>query len=75
MSLADFRKDLTLELLNEQGAVVKAYNIYRCWVSEFQAMPELDANGNAVAIEMLVLQNEGWERDEAVVEPTETTNP
>lgn len=75
MSLADFRKDLTLELLNEQGTVAKAYNIYRCWVSEFQAMPELDASGNAVAIEMLVLQNEGWERDEAVVEPAETTNP
>lgn len=72
MSLANFRKDITIELLNEQGTVVKAYNVYRCWVSEYQALPELDASGNAIAIEMMVLQNEGWERDEAVVEPTES---
>ncbi|MCB0628730.1 MAG: phage tail protein [Saprospiraceae bacterium] len=72
MSLANFRKDITIQLLNEQGTVVKAYNVYRCWVSEYQALPELDANGSAVAIERVVLQNEGWERDEAVVEPAET---
>jgi len=52
--------------------VVKAYKVYRAWVSEYQALPELDANGNAVAIEQMTLQNEGWERDEAVAEPTET---
>ena len=72
ISLKNFRKDLIIELLNLQGTVVKAYKVYRCWVSEFTALPELDANGNAVAIEMMVLQNEGWERDEAVTEPTET---
>ncbi len=72
ISLANFRKDITIELLNEQGTVAKAYNVYRCWVSEYQALPELDANANAVAIEMLVLQNEGWERDLDVVEPTQT---
>lgn len=72
MSLKGFRKDLIIELLNEQGTVVKAYKVYRCWVSEYQAMPELDANGNAVAIETMTLQNEGWERDLAVVEPAES---
>lgn len=70
-SLKDFRKDLVLELCNEAGQLVLAYRIYRCWPSEFQVLPELDANGNAVAIQSLVLQNEGWERDYDVMEPAE----
>ncbi len=72
VSLADFRKDIIIELLNEQGVVAKAYKVYRCWVSTYQALPELDAGGNAVAIEQMVLQNEGWERDTEVPEPTQT---
>lgn len=72
MSLKNFRKDLIIELLNEQGTVAKAYKVYRCWVSEYTALPELDSNGNAIAIESMVLQNEGWERDEDVTEPSET---
>ncbi|ULQ53227.1 phage tail protein [Flavihumibacter fluvii] len=72
ISLKDFRKDIIIELLNEQGAVAKAYKIHRCWVSDYQAIPELDANAHAVAIEHLVLQNEGWERDMEVPEPTQT---
>jgi len=72
ISLKGFRKDVIIELLNENSVVVKAYKVYSCWVSEYQAMPELDANANAVAIEMMKLENEGWERDTAVVEPTET---
>jgi phage tail-like protein len=72
MSLKDFRKDITIELLNEQGTTVKSYNVYRCWVSEYEALPALDANGAGVAIEKIVLQNEGWERDEAITEPEET---
>ncbi|NVJ50089.1 MAG: phage tail protein [Gammaproteobacteria bacterium] len=72
ISLKNFRKDLIIELLNEQGQVAKAYKVYRCWVSEYQSMPELDANGNAIAIETMVLQNEGWERDLDVAEPTES---
>ena len=71
-SLKEFRKDITIELLNEQGVVAKAYNVYNCWVSEYQALPELDASANAIAIEMMVLQNEGWERDLSVVEPLQT---
>jgi phage tail-like protein len=71
ISLKSFRKDIIIELLNEQGSVAKAYKIFRCWVSEYDALPELDANGKAVAIEKIVLQNEGWVRDEAVPEPTE----
>src|SRR5580658_4185864 len=63
VSLADFRKDIILELYNEAGQKVLAYNIYRCWVSEYQAMPDLDANANAVAIQHIKLENEGWERD------------
>jgi phage tail-like protein len=73
VSLKDFRKDIIIELLNETGQVAIAYKIYRCWVSEFQALPELDANANAVAIQILMLQNEGWERDVEVTEPTEPT--
>lgn len=72
MSLRDFRKDIIIELLNEQGSIVKRYIVFRCWVSEYTAMPDLDAAGNAVAIESMVLQNEGWERDPAVTEPQET---
>ncbi|MEO6669733.1 MAG: phage tail protein [Ferruginibacter sp.] len=69
ISLENFRKSLTIELLNEQGVVAKAYKIYRCWVSEYQALPELDSNAHAIAIERLVLQNEGWERDYEIPEP------
>lgn len=72
ISLKNFRKDLIIELLNEQGNVAKAYKVFRCWVSEYQALPELDANANAVAIESMILQNEGWERDEDVPEPEES---
>jgi phage tail-like protein len=70
-SLKDFRKDIILELYNEAGQLAKAWKIYRCWVSEMQAAPELDANANAIAIETLKLENEGWERDYEVVEPAE----
>jgi phage tail-like protein len=71
-TLKNFRKDIIIELLNEQGIVAKAYKVFRCWVSEFQALPELDANGHAVAFEHIVIQNEGWTRDIDVTEPTET---
>lgn len=71
VSLNDFRKDITIELLNEAGQLVIAYNIYRCWISEYNALPELDANANAVAIQSIKLENEGWERDYVVVEPAE----
>jgi phage tail-like protein len=72
MSLKDFRKDITIEVYNLQGTPVVAYNVFRCWVSEFQTLPELDASGNAVMIRMIKLENEGWERDVSVTEPTET---
>ena len=72
-SLKDFRKDITIELFNEAGQKVLAYNVYRCWVSEFEALPELDGSGNAIAIQHLKLENEGWERDTSVIEPNETT--
>jgi phage tail-like protein len=71
VSLKDFRKDVILELYNEAGQLAIAYKIYRCWVSEFQAFPDLDANANAVAIAKLKLENEGWERDIATKEPSE----
>jgi phage tail-like protein len=63
VSLADFRRSLKIELHNEAGQVVIVYNVYRCWVSEFTALPDLDANGEAIAIQSIQLQNEGWERD------------
>ncbi len=71
VSLADFRKDVTIEMYNEAGQLALAYHLRRCWVSEYQAIPELDASGNGVAIQTLKLENEGWFRDEAVTEPTE----
>jgi phage tail-like protein len=70
-SLASFRRDITLEFYNDAGQLVYAYNIYRCWPSEYEALPELDASANAVAIQTLVLQNEGWERDTSVTAPKE----
>ena len=71
VSLKDLRKDVILEVYNETGQVAIAYKIYRCWVSEFQALPDLDANANAIAIQHIKLENEGWERDSDVPEPTE----
>jgi len=71
VALADFRKDIMLEFYNEAGQLVLAYKIYRCWVSEYVALPDLDADANAVAIQHIKLENEGWERDTSVVEPPE----
>src|SRR6186713_1899583 len=73
VSLKDLRKDIIVELYNETGQLVIAYKVFRCWVSEFQALPDLDANANAVAIQHLKLENEGWLRDTEVSEPGEPT--
>lgn len=72
VSLKDFRKDIIIELYNEAGQKVLAYKVYRCWVSEYKALPDLDANAaNAVAIQSIKIENEGWERDVAVKEEDE----
>jgi phage tail-like protein len=71
VSLKDFRKDIIIEVYNEAGQLAIAYKVYRCWVSEYQALPDLDANAGAVAIQHIKLENEGWERDSDVVEPSE----
>jgi phage tail-like protein len=73
VSLASFRKDILLDFFNEAGQKVISYRIYRCWVSEYQALPDLDANANAVAIQHIKLENEGWERDVSVTEQLEPT--
>ena len=74
VSLRDFRKDVIIEVYNEAGQLALAYKVFRCWVSEYQALPELDANGNAaIAIQNIKLENEGWERDLDVTEPSEPT--
>jgi len=76
VSLADFRKDVILDIFNEAGQKVLSYKIFRCWVSEFQATADFDANANAVLIQHLKLENEGWQRDDSVTEPVEPTlNP
>lgn len=72
MSLATFRKDISIEVYNHQGAKVLAYNVFRCWVSEYQALPQLDAGGNAVMISTVKLENEGWVRDTSVTEAKES---
>ena len=71
VSLKTFRKDILLEVYNEAGQLAISYKVYRCWVSEWQALPDLDANANAVAIQHIKLENEGWERDTDVPEPAE----
>ncbi len=72
VSLKDVRKDITITLLNEAGQAVMAWNVHKCWVSEFTALPELDSMaGNTVAIQSMTLQNEGWERDPSVRPPHE----
>ena len=71
-SLANLRQEITITLLNEQAVPVIRYLVHRCWVSEFQALPDLDAGASAVAIEHIKLENEGWERDLTLSEPTET---
>ena len=73
VSLKDFRKDIIIDVYNEAGQLAISYKIFRCWVSEYQALPELDANANAVAIQHIKLENEGWERDVQVTEPAEPT--
>lgn len=72
MSLKNFRKDISIIVNNLQGVPVTKYVVHRCWVSEYQALAELDASGNAVLIQTVTLQNEGWERSPDVTEPTET---
>lgn len=71
MDLVNYKKNLMLEVLNEKGHVAKRYSLLRCWVSEFTAMPDLDANANAVAIESIKIELEGWERDVETKEPDE----
>ncbi|PYI93697.1 MAG: phage tail protein [Verrucomicrobia bacterium] len=73
VSLKDFRKDILIEVYNEAGQLAITYKIFRCWVSEFQASADLDANANAVLIQHIKLENEGWERDYDVKEPAEPT--
>jgi len=71
MSLKNFRKDIILEIYNEAGQLAIAYKIFRCWVSEYQALPDLDANNSSALIQQIRLENEGWERDYEVSEPVE----
>jgi phage tail-like protein len=68
-SLQDFRKEVSIELLDEAGQVVLRYIVHRCWVSEYQELPDLEANATAVAIQSIKLENEGWERDTSVAPP------
>ena len=72
MSLKKFRKDVTIELQNEQGTTVMAFKVHRAWPSEYVALGALDSESEASAIESLTLEHEGWERDLAVQEPAET---
>jgi phage tail-like protein len=71
-SLANLRREIRIQLLNEEGQAVHGYIVHRCWVSEFQALPDLDAGASAVAVEHIKLENEGWEVDPTVIEVAET---
>jgi phage tail-like protein len=70
-SLKNLRQELRIDLLNEERQPVLRYFLHNCWVSEYQALPDLDAGGNSVAIQHIKVENEGWERDLALTEPTE----
>jgi phage tail-like protein len=70
-SLKNLRRDIRIDMLNEAGQPVYRFKVYRCWVSEYQALPDLDAGANAIALEHIKLENEGWERDTTLTEPTE----
>ena len=72
-STKDFRKNIIIEVYNEAGQLAIAYKVYRCWVSEYEALPELNANANAVAIQHIKLEHQGWKRDTSVTEPAEPT--
>jgi phage tail-like protein len=72
MSLKNFRKDITIDVFNLQGVKVLSYNVFRCWVSEYQALPDLDASANTIMIQSIKLEHEGWERDSSVKQPQET---
>ncbi len=72
MDLAGYKKELTLEVMNEKGQVALRYFLHACWVSDYTAMPDLDANANAVAIENMKIELEGWERDTDTTEPDES---
>jgi phage tail-like protein len=74
MDLANYKKELVLEVLNEKGHVALRYFLHDCWVSEFTAIPALDANANAVAVEMIKIEMNGWERDKSTVEPDEKSD-
>jgi len=71
VSLKDFRKNIIIEVYNEAGQLALAYHVFRCWVSEWQTTADLDGNANAVLIQHIKLENEGWERDLSVTEPSE----
>ena len=73
VSLSDFRKSIMIDVFNEAGQKVISYLVFRCWVSEYQALSDLDGNANAVAIQHIKLENEGWVRDTNVKEPKEPT--
>jgi phage tail-like protein len=70
-SLANLRREVHIQLLNEEGQPVQAYVVHRCWVSEFQALPDLDAGASAIALEHIKLENEGWWKDPAINEVKE----
>ncbi len=71
-SLANLRREIRVQLCNEEGQPVRGFLVHRCWVSEFQALPDLDAGANAIALEHIKIENEGWEVDPTIVEILET---
>jgi len=72
VSLKNYKRDILVNVLNLQGVVIRSFRVFRCWVSEYTAQGELDSNANAILMESIVVQNEGWERDPDIVEVAET---
>jgi len=73
MSLKNYRKNVVINVLNLQGVPAMSYTLLRAWVSDYQALPDFDANNlNTVGIQSVTFQHEGFVRDDQVGEPTES---
>jgi phage tail-like protein len=63
MDLASFKRELMLEVMTEKGHVVHRYFLHNAWVSEYTVIPDFEDNANAIAIESLKLEIEGYDQD------------
>ena len=71
VALETVHKGIALDVYDEMGRIALVCRIWRCWVSEFLGMQDLKANPNALPIQLITLETEGWERVNNVKEASE----